>query len=299
MNKGCSYIWKAGCNPCLITPEENITTFEVICDIPYLRRNSDLCQPRDATDEDFRFDALPSRERIAADDNVDASRPSEGGSENPPPVPALIEDVSDELEELNPRRNLREEAMSSNHFPTHKPFNLHCDACSVGKMRKAKKFVGSYQASRQPTGWLDLATADHLVAKNGGMEGITEDFDALVVKDLYSKMKVLLPVRNKTAGQAIRALRNFFGNNAVGRFYCDNSPELKLVCTTLGIVHETSRPGVPQNNSIIERTNLDILEGTRATLICAGLPECFWPFAAQHFCLLENTSAIDLDGKVL
>ena len=74
-------------------------------------------------------------------------------------------------------------------------------------MRKAKKFVGSYQESKQPTGWLDLVTADHLVAKNGGMEGITGDFGALVVKDLYSKIKGLLPVRNKTAEQAIRALR--------------------------------------------------------------------------------------------
>ena len=144
MNKGCSYIWKAGCNPYLINPVENIITFEVICDIPHLRKSSDLCQPRDAADEDFRFDALPFRERLAADDNVDVAQPSEGGSENPPPVPALIEDVSDELEELNPSRNLREEAMSLNHFLIHKPFNIHCDACNLGKMRKAEKLIGSY-----------------------------------------------------------------------------------------------------------------------------------------------------------
>ena len=80
-------------------------------------------------------------------------------------------------------------------------------------MRKAKKFVGSYQESRQPKGWLDLVTADHLVAKNGSMEGFTGDLDALVVKDLYSNVKVLLPVRNKTAEQAVRALRYFFGDS--------------------------------------------------------------------------------------
>ena len=175
-----------------------------------------------------------------------------------------------------------------NHLLTHKPFNIHCDACSSGKMRKAKKFVGSCHASRQPTGWLDLATADHFVAKNGGMEGITGDFDTLVVKDLCSKVKVFLPVRNKTAEQATRALRYFFGDNAVGRFYSDSAPELGLSCTTLGIVHEKSRAGVPQNISIIERTNLDILEGIRTTLICAGFPERFWPFAAQHFASLRT-----------
>ena len=79
-------------------------------------------------------------------------------------------------------------------------------------MRKAKKCVGSYQESRQPTGRLDLVTVDHLVAKNGGMVGITGDFDALVVKVLFSKIKVLLLVRNKTAEQAIRTLRYFFGS---------------------------------------------------------------------------------------
>ena len=204
----------------------------------------------------------------------------------------------DESEERTPGRNLREEAMSMNHLLTHKPFNIHCDACNLGKMRKAKKFLGSYHESRQPTGWLDLVTADHLVAQNGGTEGITGDFDALVVKDLYSKIKVLLLVRDKTAEQAIRALRYLFGNNPVGRFYSGNAPELELACTILGIVHERSRAGAPQNNSIVERANLDILEGIRTTLICAGFTECFWPFAAQHFRFLENTPAIGIDGKV-
>ena len=38
MNKGCSYIWEVGCNPYLNTPEEKVTTFEVIRDIPSLRK---------------------------------------------------------------------------------------------------------------------------------------------------------------------------------------------------------------------------------------------------------------------
>ena len=164
MNKGCSFVWKAGCNPYLITPDEKVITFEVIRDIPYLRRDSDLCQPREATEEDFRFDALPSRKEIATDENVVVESPVVDDGENPSGAP-------DESEENVPPRNLREEAMSMRHLLTHKPFNIHCDACNLGKMRKAKKFVGSYQESRQPKGWLDLVTADHLVAKNGSMEG--------------------------------------------------------------------------------------------------------------------------------
>ena len=165
MNKGCSCVWKAGCNPYLVTPDGKIITFEVIRDIPYLRRGSDLCQPRDAIDEDLRFDALPSRKEVATDENVDVERSADEGGENPP-------SAQEESEEHVPARNLREEAMSMKHLLTHKPFNIHCDACNLGaKMRNAKIFVGSYQESKQPTGWLDLVTADHLVAQNGGTYG--------------------------------------------------------------------------------------------------------------------------------
>ena len=84
MNKGCPFVWKAGCNPYLITPDEKIITFEVIRDIPYFRRDSDLCQPRDATDEHFRFDALPSRREVATDENVDVERSVNEDGVNPP-----------------------------------------------------------------------------------------------------------------------------------------------------------------------------------------------------------------------
>ena len=125
MNKGCSFVWKAGCNPYLITPDEKVITFEVIRDIPYLRRDSDLCQPREATDGDFRFDALPSRREIATDENVDVDCSANESGENPPSAP-------EGSEENVPARNLREEAMSMRLLLTHKPFNVHCDACNLG-----------------------------------------------------------------------------------------------------------------------------------------------------------------------
>ena len=56
-------------------------------------------------------------------------------------------------------------------------------------MRGTKKFCGSYERSRQPTRWLELVTADHLVAQNGSMEGITGHCDAIIIKDLFSKVK--------------------------------------------------------------------------------------------------------------
>ena len=82
-------------------------------------------------------------------------------------------------------------------------------------------------------------------------------------------------------------------------FYSDNAPELKLACKTLGIVHELSLLGVPQSNAVVERINLDVFEGVRTCLVCAGFPQCFWPFAAPHSCFLDNTSCYGADGKIL
>eukprot|EP00972_Heterocapsa_arctica_P094662 13957698-Heterocapsa_arctica.AAC.1 len=44
-NKGYSFIWPAYNNPCFITPSGFRVELEVIDDIPFLRRGSDLSQP--------------------------------------------------------------------------------------------------------------------------------------------------------------------------------------------------------------------------------------------------------------
>eukprot|EP00972_Heterocapsa_arctica_P060933 8987532-Heterocapsa_arctica.AAC.1 len=58
----------------------------------------------------------------------------------------------------------------------------------------------------------------------------------------------------------------------------------------MGILHEPSRPGVPQSNAVIERS--DILEGTRTSMIHAGFPEYFWSFAAPHYCFNDKLTAL-------
>ena len=61
-------------------------TLEVIGDIPYLRRNSGFCQPRDATARDYivpRAVGMPSIKDGAQDSNVDEA----AGSTVDPPAP--------------------------------------------------------------------------------------------------------------------------------------------------------------------------------------------------------------------
>eukprot|EP00972_Heterocapsa_arctica_P024341 3591646-Heterocapsa_arctica.AAC.1 len=68
-------------------------------------------------------------------------------------------------------------ALSREHLLTHKPANPYCDACNRGEMRDANKFHGAFQASRNPTHFMELVTSDHIISKS--MEGLTGDKDAL------------------------------------------------------------------------------------------------------------------------
>ena len=60
----------------------------------------------------------------------------------------------------------------------------------------------------------------------------------------------------------------------------------------MGVEHHASLPGEPKTNSLIERTNQFIVGGTTALLICAGLPPCYWSFAAPCFCVSYNIQGV-------
>ena len=199
MNKGCSFLWIAGRNPYWITPEAKVITLEVIGDIPYLRRNSEFCKPRDATASDYiiprAVGMLPIKDE-AHDTNVEEAVDSLVD----PPAPEIPDNanVDPGEDDENTIRNLRQEAKSLRHLLTHKTANKYCDACILCEMRGTKKFCGSYERSRQPTRWLELVTAGHLVAQNGSMEGITGECDAIIIKDLFSKVKALVIWSHRT-----------------------------------------------------------------------------------------------------
>ena len=120
------------------------------------------------------------------------------------------------------------------------------------------------------------------------MTGMHGSKDAMTVKDVWSSMKIIYPLGDKTADEARYALLDFNGDREVKRYYSDNSGELRQAIKDMGVPREGSVPGVPKTNGVIERTNRDILDGTRATLINAGLPGCFWEFAGPAYCHLDN-----------
>ena len=89
-------------------------------------------------------------------------------------------------------------------------------------------------------------------------------------------------------------MKHFIGLRQAKVMYSDNSGEIKKASKDLQILPQTSQPGMPANNAVAERTNQDILGGVRTNLEQAGLPACFWPYAAEHYCVMDNTSHASL-----
>eukprot|EP00972_Heterocapsa_arctica_P076322 11259980-Heterocapsa_arctica.AAC.1 len=81
------------------------------------------------------------------------------------------------------------------------------------------------------------------------MKALTGATNAIVLKDIKSALKEFCPMASKNSQDTITALRYFRGGNEIQRIYSDSSGEIIRACEDLGILHEASRPGVPQSNA--------------------------------------------------
>eukprot|EP00974_Lingulodinium_polyedra_P004349 407237-Lingulodinium_polyedra.AAC.1 len=65
------------------------------------------------------------------------------------------------------------------------------------------------------------------------------------------------------------------GDALVNLMYTDNWSAVIKACEARGLLVELSQPGMSQTNAKAEICNQDVLDGLRATLVTAGLPDCF------------------------
>ena len=56
----------------------------------------------------------------------------------------------------------------------------------------------------------------------------------------------------------------------------------------LGITHELSAPYTPQQNGVVERKNMTLVEMARTMLDEYKTPPCFWPEAIDTACHIIN-----------
>ena len=193
----------------------------------------------------------------------------------PPPKPHL-------------EAKLRKAAKEAPHILIHKPFNPYCEICNQAKLREAPHRKGTTRCDAKEFG--EYTTGDFLTAKGETMRGVGGFKDALNLRDLGTGVKMCYPTEDRTTPECERALKTFGGatTNAIKRFYSDNEGGLIGACKKLDILQRKSQPGKPVTNSMAERANQDILAGSRSVLAQAGLPECFWPYAAPYYCLLSR-----------
>ena len=140
-------------------------------------------------------------------------------------------------------------------------------------------------------------TADHVIS-NDETYGFKGEWNALVVKDVFTQFRYFYPSARQDADSCVRAFQHFTKpDDHVGIFYSDNSGEIAAAVKSMGWRHVLSQPYVSQSPGVIEREIRTILEGARANLFQSGLPVELWPLAAQHHAFALNVTIPDDKDK--
>ncbi len=263
---GFSFHWPRGGQPYLVDRNGKRTDCETKGYVPILRHETEheeiVCEPC----------AAPGVEERDDDEGRDPGRTEgevqSGGPGNP----------EQEDEEIKGHGNI-----PVSHYLTHRPKRSDCWSCVLSKMTaKPARKIDPNERRLDPTVFGEHVCADHVILQNTKSMGMSGERAALFVMDMYTRVPDLIPVKDKSAGEAIRAIRHYMGESQIGRLYSDNSKELIAASKELDTVHQTATPHRPQTNAFAERGIRTMLEGARTALLQAGLPPRFWPLAARH-----------------
>ena len=117
-----------------------------------------------------------------------------------------------------------------------------CEVCPRAKAFKAQaRRKGPAHRNKIAT-FGDVICADHFIVNRDEDEGTDGEKCAFVMLDVGTRITDVAPVKDKSASEAIIALKNFAGNHGVKSLYSDNAPELKAAGRTLVWPHATSTP---------------------------------------------------------
>ena len=272
ISKGYSFIWAKDNKPYFIGPDNKILELQVHNNIPFTRDNGTRKEP--SVTEARIIEAINNNTQ----NKIDIIAPA-----------IDAEEQEDDPEENNDSDDVEEPALSPaqrvEHLLTHLPKRRDCDTCQRAKMRSRCRYRNTYNP--QTTNWGDLVSADHL--KGNGLDfALGDEAGALIIKDAYSGLVGYYGVKDQTWETTHWAIREFKGERNIQLFYSDGAPEIARAVRTLGILHRTSTPGVPQNNGVIEREVQECIRGLRTLLLAAGLPTAFWVYAAEAFGFMKN-----------
>ena len=179
---------------------------------------------------------------------------------------------------------MKKEATSIEHLITHRPKSPYCWVCGLTKMtaKQARRLDPDDERRIDPSVFGEHICVDHIVLNNVNSIGMNGERAALFIMDMHTRFTDLVPVANKSAEEALKALRFYLGDVPATCIYSDNSKELTVAIREMDVIHQTATPHRPQTNAFAERGIRTMLEGTRASLLQAGLPHRFWPMAGRH-----------------
>ncbi len=306
---GYEFRWPAGKLPYFITPSGVKVTLIVEDYVPYLKTSLASRTTRALASlkqqVSWTNPATPGPVKVEVPDDELATPVAEVALHEGDGVPIEIHDDQSDLidltdepelvepESLSKREKLKIEATSAKHLRDHLPKNPYCQSCQVGKMIRRSHGKKRDIAAR-PTNFGDQITCDHLVAESEISQSFLGDREAVIVYDRATRWKECYPVPTKSGDDAYISLNHFVGPEATVKcIWSDNSKEIEYAVKRLGWNPAKSTPGISQTNSVAERQVRDIQAGTRTLLHQAGLPACFWCYAAPAYCFGTNTKSTD------
>ncbi|KAH9651466.1 Integrase catalytic domain-containing protein [Citrus sinensis] len=167
-----------------------------------------------------------------------------------------------------------------------------CEACQFGKQIKTSLKNKNHISTSKPLELLhiNLFGPSRYASLNG-------KYYAFVIVDDYSRYTWVLFLANKDdALDAFKVLYKKLQNEKGRDIICIRSDHggefenhaFENFCNNLGIEHQFSSPGTPQQNGVVERKNKSIQEMARTMLNENALPKYFWAEAVNIACYVLN-----------
>ena len=111
---------------------------------------------------------------------------------------------------------------------------------------------------------------------------------AMLTLLVYLGLRAAYPTPDKSVDTTTMAIRTFAGDRKIDKLYADRSGEISSALKTLGIMPQGVSLGYLKPTPWPKKANGDVLAGTRALLLPAGLPYYFWEYAMSCYCTLDN-----------
>lgn len=164
------------------------------------------------------------------------------------------------------------------HLITHTPVSPDCEGC-LAKTRAKPHFRKAFK--KDGPKYTTTVTMDQVTVRDEFGTGVSAYRYGIVLLRIGKQYWSFVPLRTLVARGAELEFREIcltVGTDyACTLVYCDCHASLVKVCSDVGVRVRHPPPARPQANAVIERLVGLSLQGIRAYLTTAGMPNCFWP----------------------